>query len=62
MGMIALLALSGVFSETAYARHKNHPPKAPKYHYKPDKNAYLFGGKYKAPKKQKHWKSTSASH
>ena len=57
IGMIAVLALSGGLGLSAYAsRHKHHLPKAQKaqkYHYKPDKNAYLFGGKYKAPKKQK---------
>lgn len=58
IGMIAVLALSGDLGMSAYAsRHKYHPPKAHKTkqgHYKPDKNAYLFGGgKYKAPKKQK---------
>ncbi len=53
--MIALLALSGALSQNAFAKsHKYHPPKAPKthkMHYKPDKNAYLFGGEYKTPKK-----------
>jgi len=51
--MIAVLALSGVLSPGAYAfHHKRHIPKTQKMHYKPDKNAYLFGGKYKTPKKQ----------
>ncbi len=51
--MIAVLALSGDLSRSAYAlHHKRHLPKTPKMQYKPDKNAYLFGGKYKAPKKQ----------
>jgi len=51
--MIAVLALSGVLSRSAYALHfKHHLPKSPKMHYKPDKYAYLFGGQYKAPKKQ----------
>jgi len=52
IGIIAVLALSGILSSRAFASHKHHPPKSPKYRYKPDKNAYLFGGKYKAPKKQ----------
>jgi hypothetical protein len=53
VGMVAVLALSSVLSPSAFAwRHKQHPPKQPKIHYKPDKNAYLFGGKYKAPKNQ----------
>ena len=52
IGIIAVLAL-GSLGPSAYARrHKQHIPKSPKYHYKPDKNAYLFGGKYKTPKKQ----------
>lgn len=51
--MIAVLALGGAFGRGAYALHfKHHPPKPQKMHYKPDKNAYLFGGPYKAPKKQ----------
>jgi hypothetical protein len=57
IGMIAVLALSGDLGLSAYAsRHKYHPPKAHKTkqgHYKADKNAYLVGGKFKAPKKQK---------
>ena len=53
IALIAVLTLSGAASENAYAwHHKHHAPKTPKYHYKPDKNAYLFGRKYKAPKKQ----------
>ena len=52
IGIIAVLALSGILSQSAFARHKYHPPKSPKYRYKPDKNAYLFGGKYKTPKNQ----------
>jgi hypothetical protein len=54
VGIVAALALSGALSPSAFAwRHKQHPPKQPKIHYKPDKNAYLFGGKYKAPKNQR---------
>ena len=52
IGIIAVLALSGILSQSAFAGHKHHPPKSPKYRYKPDKNAYLFGGKYKVPKGQ----------
>ena len=53
IAMIAVLALSGALSRSAYAsHHKHHLPKAPKFRYKPDKNSYLFGGKHKAPKKQ----------
>jgi hypothetical protein len=59
MGLIVVLALGGVLSPSAYARHhKFHPAKTQKYHYKPDKNAYLFGGKYKTPKKQKYKKGS----
>jgi hypothetical protein len=58
MGMIVVLALSGVLGQSAYAwphkHHRVHAAKTPKYHYKPDKNAYLFGGTYKTPKKQKY--------
>ncbi len=58
MSVIAVLALSGALSQSAYAwphkHHKFHAAKTPKYHYKPDKNAYLFGGQYKTPKKQKY--------
>jgi hypothetical protein len=57
IGMIAGLALSGDLGLSAYAsNHKHHipkPQKAKKMHYKADKNAYLVGGNYKAPKKQK---------
>lgn len=57
IGMIAVLALSGDLGLSAHAsRHKFHAAKVHKTkqgHYKPDKNAYLFGGKYKAPKQQK---------
>jgi len=54
IGLIAVLALSGDLGRSAYAaHHKRHQPKTPKMQYKPDKNSYLFGGKYKAPKKQK---------
>jgi len=57
IGMIAGLALSGDLGLSAHAsRHKLHLPKAQKtkkMHYKADKNAYLVGGSYKAPKKQK---------
>jgi hypothetical protein len=57
IGMIAVLALSGGLGLSAHAsRHKYHPPKAhktKKMHYKADKNAYLVGGNYKAPKKPK---------
>jgi hypothetical protein len=57
--LIAVLALSGALSESAYAwHHKHHAPKTPKYHYKPDKNAYLFGGKHQTPKKQKVGKNS----
>jgi hypothetical protein len=57
--MIAVLALGGDFSQSAFARHhKPHPQKTQKYHYKADKNAYLFGGKYKAPKKQHYAKGS----
>ena len=53
IGMIAVLALSGDLSRSAYAwHHKHRLPKTQKMHYKPDKNAYLFGGNYKTPKKQ----------
>jgi hypothetical protein len=53
IGIIAVLALGGSVGPSAYAsRHKRHVPKSPKYHYKPDQNAYLFGGKYQTPKKQ----------
>jgi hypothetical protein len=55
LATIAVLMLCGGLSESANAfhfRHKQHLPKTPKMHYKPDKNAYLFGGKSKPPKKQ----------
>ncbi len=53
LAMIAGLVLSGGMSQSACAlhfHHKQHLPKTPKMHYKPDQNAYLFGGKYKQPK------------
>ncbi len=58
IGTIAVLALGGSLGPSAYASHKRHVPKSPKYHYKPDSNAYLFGGKYKTPKKQNLPKSS----
>ena len=59
VGILAVMALSGALSQSAFAfHHKRHLPKSPKYHYKPDKNAYLFGGKYKTPKKQHFPKTT----
>jgi len=54
LGIIAALALSAILCPSAFAfRHKQHSPKQHKFHYKPDKNAYLFGGKYKAPRSQR---------
>jgi hypothetical protein len=59
VGIIALLVFSGDLGQSAFAsHHKRHVPKSQKYHYKPDKNAYMFGGKYKTPKKQHYPKSS----
>jgi len=59
--LIAILALSGAVSDSAYAAHRKHHHG--KYsEYKPDKNAKYFGGKHISPKKQKLPKHTYGSH
>lgn len=61
IGIVAVLAIA--VGPSAYAsHHKRKLPKSPKYHYKPDQNAYLFGGKYKTPKKQNLPKSSHYKH
>jgi hypothetical protein len=50
--LLAFLTLSGAVSESAYAAHRPRHQHGKNSHYKPDKNAYLFG-KHKAPKKLK---------
>lgn len=62
LALIAVLAMSGVMSDSAYAAHRKKPHKGKYSHYAVGQNVDMFGGKYKAPKKQKLAKHSYKAH
>ena len=62
IALIAILALSAAMSDSAYAAHRKKPHHGKYSHYKPGANVDMFGGKYKAPKKQKLQKHSYKAH
>jgi hypothetical protein len=62
IALVAVLAMSGVLSDSVYAAHPKKPHHGKYSHYKVGQNADMFGGKYKAPKKQKLQKHSYKAH